>query len=184
MDIFTAIDTRSSSLKLVEPGPTREQIERLLAAAARAPDHGKLAPWRFSVLEGNARVALGDAMADALRAKKPDVSDAQLAAERGKPLRAPTIIAVAAHLTRGHKVPEHEQVQATAAAVQNMFLAAHALGLGAMWKSGPATESPIVKKAVGFDADDIVVAFLYLGTNAIAGPQRTPTLAGLVKWMR
>jgi len=154
-----------------------------MLAGTRAPDHGKLAPWRFVVLEGEGRNALANAMAEMLRANKPDATEAQLAAEREKPLRAPTIIAVAAHLTRGHKVPEHEQVQAVAAAVQNMFLTAHALGHGAMWKTGIAARSAIVNRALGLEADDEVVAFLYLGKNATPGPVRATTLEGKVRWL-
>lgn len=183
MDLFTAIDTRSSSIKLVAPGPSRAELERILLAGARAPDHGKLAPWRFTVLEGDARRVLSDAMVDFLRSEKPDATPAQLAAERDKPLRAPTIIAIAAKLIHGHKVPEQEQVHAVVAAVQNMFLAAHALGYGAMWKTGKVTEAPQVKAALGFEDDAVVVAFLYLGTNATPGPQRTPNIDNLVRWL-
>jgi nitroreductase len=183
MKLFTAIDTRASALKLAAPGPSREDIERILSAGARAPDHGKLAPWRFVVLEGNGREILANAMADALQRRSANIAPAQLEAERQKPLRAPTIIAVAAHLARGHKVPEHEQVQAVAAAVQNMFLAAHALGYGAMWKTGEAARDAGVKEALGFDSHDEIVAFLYLGTNALPGPLRPAVLTGKVRWM-
>jgi nitroreductase len=183
MNLFTAIDTRSSSIKLVAPGPSHEDLDRILLAGTRAPDHGKLAPWRFVVLEGAARAVLGNAMAEALRAGRPDCTEAHLAAEREKPLRAPTIIAVAAHLVRLHKVPEIEQLQAVAAAVQNMFLAAHALGHGAMWKTGVATRATQVKEALGFTPDDEIVAFLYLGTNAVPGPVRVGSLEGKVRWM-
>jgi nitroreductase len=145
MNLFTAIDTRSSSLKLVAPGPSHADLERIMLAGARAPDHGRLAPWRFVVLEGPGRSVLGKAMAEALRANRPDCTEAHLATERDKPMRAPTIIAVGAHLVRLHKVPELEQVQAVAAAVQNMFLAAHALGIGVMWKTGAATRAIEVK---------------------------------------
>lgn len=183
MDLFTAIDTRSSSLKLSAPGPTREHLERIMLAGARAPDHGKLAPWRFVVLEGAARETLANAMAESLRDKYPDANASQLAAERDKPLRAPTIIVVAAQLTRAHKVPEHEQEHAVAGAVQNMFLAAHALGYGVMWKTGAAARSPQVRQALGLGAEDVIVAFLYLGTNATPGPIRTASLAGKVHWL-
>jgi nitroreductase len=183
MNIFTAIDTRSSSIKLVEPGPSREHLERIMLAGTRAPDHGKLAPWRFVVLEGAARAVLGNAMAETLRATRSESTEASLATERDKPMRAPTIIAVAAHLVRLHKVPEQEQVHAAVAAAQNMFLAAHALGYGAMWKTGAAARSPQVKKALGLNTDDDIVALLYLGTNAIAGPARAGSLEGKVRWM-
>jgi len=183
MNLFTAIDTRSSAIKLVAPGPSREHLERILLAGTRAPDHGKLAPWRFVVLEGAARAQLGNAMAEMLRATQPSASESQLATEREKPLRAPTIVAVAAHLTRGHKVPEHEQIHAVAAAVQNMFLTAHALGYGVMWKTGAAARDNNVKQALGFDGDDEIVAFLYLGANAVPGPVRAGSLDGKVRWL-
>jgi nitroreductase len=183
MNLFTAIDTRSSSLKLTAPGPSHADLERILLAGTRAPDHGKLAPWRFVVLEGNSRAVLGNAMAEVMRAGRSDCTEASLAIERDKPMRAPTIIAVAAHLVRLHKVPELEQVQAVAAAVQNMFLAAHALGHGAMWKTGAATRALQVREALGFTADEELVAFLYLGTNATPGPVRVGSLDGKVRWM-
>jgi nitroreductase len=183
MDLFTAINTRSSSLKLVEPGPSREHLERILLAGVRAPDHGKLAPWRFVVLQGDARARLADAMAEDLQVLQPTASEAQLNAERAKPMRAPTIIVVSASLTREHKVPEHEQVHAVAAAAENMFLAAHALGYGTMWKTGAAARSARVKQALGVDVDDHIVAFLYLGTNAIPGPVRAATLDNKVRWL-
>jgi nitroreductase len=154
-----------------------------MLAGARAPDHGKLAPWRFAVLEGDARNVLANACSEFLLVSEPHATEAQLARERDKPLRAPTIIVVAAHIARGHKVPEQEQVHAVAAAVQNMFLAAHALGYGAMWKTGEAARAQQVKSALGFDADDEIVAFLYLGTNALAGPVRTASLEGKVRWL-
>ncbi len=183
MNLFTAIDTRASSIKLVAPGPSRVDLERILLAGTRAPDHGKLAPWRFVVLESVGREVLGNAMAAALQSSRSECTDAHLATEREKPMRAPTIIAVAAHLVRLHKVPEIEQLQAVAAAVQNMFLAAHALGYGAMWKTGAATRAPQVKEALGFTADDEIVAFLYLGTNAVPGPVRAGSLEGKVRWL-
>jgi nitroreductase len=183
MDLFTAIDTRASSIKLTEPAPSKSQIERLLTAAVRAPDHGKLAPWRFVVLQGESRHVLANAMAESFLASNPAATVTQLDGERAKPLRAPAIVTVAARINKGHKVPEHEQIQAVAAAVQNMFLAAHAMGLGAMWKTGAATESSIVKRALGLDEADVIVAFLYVGTNATPGPQRAAVLEGLVRWL-
>jgi nitroreductase len=155
-----------------------------MLAGARAPDHGKLAPWRFVVLEGEGRNVLANAMAESLQQRVPGVTAAQLEIERQKPLRAPTIIAVAAHPIRGHKVPENEQIHAVAAATQNMFLAAHTLGYGAMWKTGEAASNALVKQALGLEADDVIVAFLYLGTNASPGPVRAATLEEKVRWIK
>ena len=80
-------------------------------------------------------------------------------------MRAPTIVVAAAHVQKGHKIMESEQVAAAAAATQNIMLAAHALGYGAMWKTGEPAYDPGVKTALGLDADDEIMGFLYLGTN-------------------
>jgi nitroreductase len=181
MDLIEGIESRTSALKLSAPGPSREHIERIIKAGTRAPDHGRLRPWRFVVLEGDARKGLGDAMAQMLRAKMPDIAQAQLDAEAAKPLRAPTIIAVAAKIFKG-KIPEIEQFAAVAAATQNMFLAAHALGYGVMWKTGAAAYDSNVKTLLGLEAQDHIVGFVYLGTVATAGPMVEAPVDGVVRW--
>ena len=183
MDLMTAIDSRASAIKLVEPGPSREHLVRIMQAGARAPDHGRLAPWRFVVLEGEARDQLGNAMVEAARAASPDISDVMLMRERDKVRRAPTIIVVAARVTAGHKVPEIEQVLAVGAAAENMFLAAHALGYGVMWKTGEAAYDENVKRAMQLSADDHIVAFLYLGTIGAKGPVKPSSIDNLVRWL-
>jgi nitroreductase len=182
MELLAGIESRTSALKLAEPSPTREDIERIIAAGTRAPDHGRLRPWRFVVLEGDARKRLGDAMADLLLAKMPGATADQLNAERGKSMRAPTIIVVAARITKG-KIPEVEQVLAVGAAVQNMLLAASALGYGAMWKTGGAAYDRSVKQLLGFEPEDHIVALLYLGTTAVPGPLVPAPTDGIVRWL-
>ena len=182
MDLIEGIDSRTSALKLAEPGPTREHIERIIKAGTRAPDHGRLRPWRFVVLEGEARKKLGDAMAGLLKAKLPDATEAQLAAEAGKPLRAPAIIAVGAKISKG-KIPEIEQVAAVAAGIQNMFLVARALGYGPMWKTGGAAYASSVKELLGLAPEDHIVGFLYLGTATASGPLIEGPLEGVVRWL-
>lgn len=169
MNLLEGIQSRASAAKLGEPAPTCEQVRIILEAGLRAPDHGRLKPWRFLVLEGASRIKLGDAMANLLNKKSSQCTQAQLDAERAKPMRAPTIIVVAARTIKG-KIPEIEQIAAVAAGVQNMFLAAHALGLGAMWKTGGAAYDPEVKTALGLQPEDHIVAFLYLGTTVTPGP--------------
>lgn len=181
MDVLEAIDSRASALRLSEPAPSTADLDRILAAAVRAPDHGRLAPWRFVVLEAAARERLGDALAALLRRKQPDAPEATLSAQRAKALRAPTIVVVVAHVERAHKVPEIEQLLAVGAGVQNMLLAAHALGYGAMWRTGAAAYDAQVKSALGIDADDHIVGFVYLGTVAAAGTPRAVSLDGLVR---
>lgn len=167
MDLFDAINSRASSGRLVEPGPSPAQLEKLLAAASRAPDHGRMKPWRFAVVNGAARESFATAVAEARRARLPDMTDDQIVAEKDKVRRSPTIVVVGCAVTKGNsKVPEIEQVVAVGAAVENMLLAANAMGLGVMWKTGPAAYDAGVKAAVGLGQDDHIVAILHLGTRA------------------
>jgi len=183
MDLFTAIETRASALKLCDPAPSHEHLQRILQAGGRAPDHGKLAPWRFTILQGEARLVLGELMAQSLKDRNPAADADELRRERNKAMRAPCIIAVAAHITRPHKVPEIEQVLAAGAAAQNMLLAAHAMGYGAMWKTGPAAYNSAIKTALGFAEEDHLVALIYLGSIEIAGEPRASVIEERLKWM-
>lgn len=169
MDLLEGIQSRTSPLKLSAPAPSAAHLEQIVRAATRAPDHGRLRPWRFAVFEGAAREKLGDAMANCLRSRVPNSPQEHLDAERGKAMRAPTIVVVGAKISKG-KIPEIEQVNAVSAGVQNMLLAAHALGYGAMWKTGAAAYDPGVKALVGLAPEDHIVALVYLGTVASPGP--------------
>lgn len=182
VDLQTAIDSRASALKLADPGPTRAHLEQIMRACARAPDHGRLRPWRFVVLEGAARDKLGDAMARLSLAKFPQSTPEQLDGERRKVLRAPTIVVVAARVTQG-KIPEVEQIAAVAAGVENMMLIAQSLGYGAMWKTGAVAYDAQAKTTLGLTAQDHIVAFLYLGTTALAGIATPASLDGVVTWL-
>jgi nitroreductase len=166
MELFAAIDTRSSAARLVEPGPTPEHLARMIDAAEHAPDHGRLKPWRFFVLDKDSRERFADAVVQARREREPEVGTLQLNAERDKVWRSPTMIVVGCAVQRDNpKVPEIEQVLAVGAAAQNLFLAAHALGYGAMWKTGPAAYDAGVKAAVGLQTNDHIVAIMHLGTR-------------------
>jgi nitroreductase len=165
MDALDLLLTRESALKLSEPAPSEADLDTMFQSAVRAPDHGRLRPWRFVVIEGDKRVNLGNLMADAMRNRDPEAGADMLDRERAKPMRAPTIIVAAAHVQKGHRIPECEQLAAAAAATQNIMLAAHALGYGAMWKTGEPAYDPAVKTALGLNPDDEIMGFLYLGTN-------------------
>lgn len=165
MELFTAIDTRSSSARLTSPGPTPEHLARILDAAARAPDHGRMRPWRFIVLDEPAKSRFATAAAAAKRKRMPSMSEEQLAAERDKVMRSPAIVVVGCSVRDNPKVPEIEQVIAVGAAAQNLFLAAHELGYGVMWKTGAAAYDPDVKAGLGLDARDHIVGVMHLGTR-------------------
>jgi len=162
-EVVESIISRASAVTLKEPGPSADDLRLILRAGTRAPDHGKLQPWRFVVIEGSARDRLGDLMAERLKARMPNAEAIELKRERDKVFRAPTIVAVAAKIT-GEKIPAIEQQSATAAAAQNIILAAHALGYGTMWKTGDPAYDDVVKQFLGLEPADVVVGFVYLGT--------------------
>jgi nitroreductase len=169
MQAIDALLRRRSARTLGEPAPDEGALELLLECASRAPDHGRLRPWRFIVIRGAARARLGELMADLLRRKQPSASAEALQRERQKPLRAPLIVTVAAVCDAAAKVPAIEQILAAGAAAQNMMLAATALGFDAMWKTGDAAYDDAVKAALGLQGPDAIVGFLYLGTAPADG---------------
>ena len=169
MDALDLLLTRESALKLDAPAPSEADLDKIFQSAVRAPDHGRLRPWRFVVIKDDKLKRLGDLMADAMRRRDPEVGEDMLARERAKPMRAPMIVVAAAHVQKGHRIPECEQIASAAAAAQNIMLAAHALGFGAMWKTGDPAYDPSVKIALGLEADDDIMGFLYLGTNVGTG---------------
>jgi nitroreductase len=170
MDAIQAIVTRHSIAK-VKPDPIdRAVIEKLLHAAVQAPNHYRVRPWRFVVLTGPARNDLGEVMAQTLKKQNPELPESGLDIERAKPLRAPVLIAVGVDKPAESKVLEIENICATAAAVENLLLAAHAEGLGAMWRTGPAARDPEVKKFLGFEPDQELLSFVYIGYPDMEAP--------------
>jgi nitroreductase len=163
MDAFENILSRHSWTKVRPVTVPRELIEKLLTAAVQAPNHHRNRPWRFFVMTGEARVRLGEAMAQALKQRESDSSEADLEMERAKPLRAPVVIAVGSDRPSEPRVLDVENLAATAAAVENLLLAAHASGLGAIWRTGAAAYDPAVKAFFGLTSDQHLVGFIYIG---------------------
>ena len=161
-----AMLSRATNGALRDPAPEGADLERIVAAGLRAPDHGKLRPWRFVAIRGEARARLAEVCIAALRARDPDATEAEADRMRGKLTSPPLILALGMHVTQTPKVPETEQVQSVAAAAMNVLNAAHALGYAGKWVSGPNAYDPAVAKALGFEAPDRVIGFLYLGTPA------------------
>jgi nitroreductase len=182
MDLLSAIDSRVSVARLIEPAPTPEDVTLMLTAAVRAPDHGHLAPWRFIVLTPRGRGLLAGAAAQARLRRNPEATAEQLEAERAKVLRPPLIIVAACVADAANvKIPEIEQILAVGAAVQNLLLAAHALGYGAIWKTGPAAYDPAVKAVLGLTPQDHIVSFVHLGSIGAMPPARAAVLQGVVR---
>jgi nitroreductase len=173
MQAIDALLERRSAKALSAPAPDEGALDLILASAAAAPDHGRLRPWRFIVIQGEGLTRFGDLLAGHLRRAHPSTPEETLQRERQKAFRAPMILVVAAIASPGIKIPVVEQVLSAAAAAQNVMLAAHALGFNSMWKTGGPAYDEQVKTALGLDAKDSIVGFMYLGTDA-SRPDRTP----------
>jgi nitroreductase len=184
MDLFEAIYTRYSQGK-VKPDPVpRALIEKLLDAAVQAPNHYKVRPWRFVVLTGEGRNKLGDVMAASQQERHPDFPPDAFDKCRALPFRAPVVIAVGVDKPSGPKVLEIENICAAAAATQNLLLAAHAMGLGAKWRTSEWARDPLVKKFLGFDSDQHIIGFIYVGfPEFVAEPVPRPSFEDRTVWV-
>ncbi len=181
MDALELLLGRESALKLASPGPSEDDLDVMFQSALRAPDHGRLRPWRFVVVPEEKRERFGELMADCLRREDATASADMLQRERDKALRAPVIVVVAAHINRGHKIRDVEQLVSAAAAAENIMLAANARGFGAMWKTGAPAYDATVKQALGLDTNDDIVGFIYVGTQVGGGsPAARPVVRDLV----
>ncbi len=188
-DTILAALRERHSIGRVKPDPIpRAMVEQVIAAATWAPNHHRTAPWRFVVIAGDARNALADVMVSSLRERlagqTAERASAQLEKEREKPLRAPVLIAVAVVPSREERVVGIEENSAVAAGVQNMLLAAEALGLGAIWRTGDPAYDPAVKRFLGFPDDADLLAFVYLGyPEPTATPERVDNAAAYTTWL-
>jgi nitroreductase len=165
MDAMALLRTRFSALKLGEPAPSAQAVQAMLESAARAPDHGRLQPWRLILIEGDARSGFGKVLAEALSRRNPLADDQALAREREKALRAPLIVVVATRCDRSAKIPIIEQIISAGCAAHSIMLAAGATGLGAMWRTGEPAYDNAVKSALGIEPDDLIVGLIYVGTD-------------------
>jgi nitroreductase len=186
--VLRALESRRSIGRVLPDMLPRGIVEQVIEAAAWAPNHYRTQPWRFVVVTGSQREALGDVMAASLVATQehPESPESREIAERTrrKPLRAPVIIVVAAVPSALPRAREIEDIAAVAAAVQNMLVAAHALGLGAMWRTGAPAYDPEVKTFLGLPPESHVMAFVYLGyPNLPELPERSRSSAEHVRWL-
>lgn len=161
--IESAISSRRSCPKLEAPAPDAAVLDRMIGAAITAPDHGRLKPWRFLVIEGEGLTALGELFVSA-ESSAGEISESQAKTLRGQPLRAPMILVAVATITPEHKIPVVEQQITVGCAVHNALLVAEAAGFGAYWRTGPMAYHPKVKAGLGLGASEEIIGFVYLGT--------------------
>ena len=181
MNINTLLSRRSTSIKnLAAPGPSPDQIELILRAASRVPDHNKLAPWWFVVFDGDARAKFGEVLRKAYLREDENAAPAKLDLEAERFLRAPLVIAVISRIKEG-KAPQWEQILSAGAACHNLCLAANAQGFGSNWVSEWTAFNEDVRKALGCDERDNIAGFIYIGTQPEKPEERErPALSDIV----
>ena len=168
MEVNQAIETRRSVGQVKQDPVPREIVEKILESAVHAPNHRLTEPWRFHVFTGKGRGELARARAEVARiqaeaeGEEEEFAAGRISRERKKVFRAPVVIVV---ISKGGRdeVETLENYAACAAAVQNMQLTAHSLGLGTIWRTGPVAYHPYMREFFGLENGDKIVAHLYLG---------------------
>jgi nitroreductase len=184
METFETIHGRMTTSKVKPDAVPRELIEKILSAAVQAPNHYKVRPWRFVVLIGEGRNKLGDVMAASFFDRNPATPPEGLDKTRALPLRAPVVIAIGVDKPAESKIVEMENISATSAAGMNILLAAHALGLGVIWRTGEWARDDKVKEFLGFAPDQYIVGFIYIGyPETPQEPYVRPGFEDRVTWM-
>jgi len=159
--------------RLLAPGPGDAALQRIVAAAAHAPDHGTLRPWRFILVPAARRAALGDVFAAALAARRPDADAVARAAARDKAAHAACLlVAVLVDDPQAHGVPAAEKLVSLGAAIQNMLLAAEALGFASGLASGGALDTATMRDFLGLAPHEAAICFIGFGTAADGKPPR------------
>jgi nitroreductase len=182
-DALQLLKTRRSvkPMELTGPAPTATEIDTLLTVATRVPDHGKLAPWRFIVFEGDARRTAGDKIAAVFQADRADATPEQLEFERNRLARAPLVIAIVSRAAPHAKIPEWEQQLSAGASAMNLVHAAHALGFAASWITEWYAYDRRVLDALGVAANEKIAGFVHIGRPAKPPEERDrPKLETLV----
>jgi len=157
---------------LTEPAPDDAQLRQIFEIALSAPDHGRLRPYRFITIRGDARYELSELFGRAIQQREPDVAADYLQKQKDKPLRSPMIVVVVANLIQSPKIPEIEQMLSAGAAAHNILLASNALGFGSIWLTGANAYDPLVCSELGVAENERIIGFIYLGTPALEMPQR------------
>jgi nitroreductase len=167
---FIALRRSANKAMMTEPGPDPKRLGHIITAATRVPDHRRMTPWRFIVIEGDARVAFGQKAAEVQRSEDPETTENALEATRNLLLRAPTIIAVISSPTDDGRTPVWEQELSAGALCFNLLLAANAAGWAGVWLTEWIAFSEGVNHVLGLEGEERIAGYVYLGTPS-ADPQ-------------
>lgn len=168
-------------IQMTGPGPNADELKTLLTISSRVPDHGKLAPWRFVVFEGDAREHAGNAIADIYRRKYPDATPEALTLERKRLAYAPLVIAVVSRAAPHVKIPEWEQELSAGAVCMTMTIAANAMGFVTKWLTEWFAYDHDARAALGLLPDERIAGFIHIGrTHDTLADRERPDLAELV----
>lgn len=160
------LSRRSGSAKAMKgPGPGATELDRILAAGVRVPDHGKLTPWRFIVFEGEGRRRMGDILG-AVAAGERDVSPQRVAQERERFMRAPVVVGVVSRVREQIPIPIWEQQLSAGAVCMSIVIAAHAAGYVANWITEWCAYHPAVLERIGLKPTERIAGFIYMGQPA------------------
>ena len=182
-DAIDLLKTRRSvkPREMTGPGPSPAELETILTIGARVPDHGKLAPWRFIIFEGDARGRAGDVIAAVFGRKNPSASPAEIDVERRRLTDAPLVIGLVSFTKPHPKVPSWEQELSAGASAMNIVTAATALGYGACWLTGWFAFDRDVLDGLGLKADEKLAGLIHIGTVSKPSEDRPrPVLSDIV----
>jgi nitroreductase len=182
-DALKLLKTRRSvkPIEMTGPAPSAAEIETMLTIAARVPDHGKLAPWRFIVFEGEARDRAGAMIARRFQETHPEANADQIAFERNRLSRAPLVIAVVSRAAPHVKIPEWEQQLSAGAAAMALVMAANAVGYAASWITEWYAYDRAVLDGLGLAPHERIAGFVHIGLPRKPPEERDrPALADIV----
>jgi nitroreductase len=183
---FALLASRRSVLaaQLAAPGPSVDEIERMLEVAVRVPDHGRLTPWRLQVVGPAAQAELGDLFVEEFGRENPDAKPDRLELERVRPQRSPVLVVVSSRIVPDHDIPAMEQLLSCGNVCLNLLHAATALGYGGQWVTNWPAYNGAVKAALGVALDQHIVGFVHIGTPRTAPAERPrPVLDDVVSFV-
>ena len=170
-ELLHFLQNRNSAPRLCEPAPSDPELDEMVRAAIRAPDHAWLRPWRFLSVSGERRFAFGDLLVDSLLKRNPQTDEAARLKAQKSALRAPLVVVVIATVQAHPKVPAMEQRLSAGCAAHSILLAAEAMGYAGVWRTGDVASDRQFMTSLGLASNEEIIGFLYIGTRD--GPAKT-----------